>query len=495
MPDRVCQARRVSEVWSLPGYDVQALLGFGATGEVWRARELATGETVALKRLRDGADPAAVEALRREAVLLRTLDTPYVVRLRAVVGAGAGAVLVLDHAAGGSLATLLARRGALDPGEAVTIGGPLAQALAAAHARGLVHGDVTPSNVLFTADGMPLLADLGVARIAGDDRSAVDGTAEYLDPAVAAGGAPGPAGDVWALAAVLHHVLAGAPPHDGAGAAAVLSAAATGQRAPLGLLAPSAPRALVAAVEAGLSADPSARPDAAAFASLVRRAHAAAPVQLTGGTATSGAVPVARETHAVRPAAAVVPVAGRRRLPQGVLLAAGLALLLVVAGVGGWLWGRGEGAPAPALPAPAAASSVLPRPSPPAAAEPDWPVLLDQLDAGRAAAFAAGDVAGLARVWAPGSAGLTGDTVLLEELVAKGRTASGLRHEVRALEVLDSRADAARLRVVDVLAAYEVRDAAGAVVSRAAERGEAAYSVELVRTTSGWRLVQVVPAA
>ena len=491
MPGCIWQARRVSEVWSLPGYDVQALLGFGATGEVWRARELATGETVALKRIKDGADPAAVEALRREAVLLRTLDTPYVVRLREVVGTGAGAVLVLDHAAGGSLATLLARRGALDPGEAVTIGGPLAQALAAAHARGLVHGDVTPSNVLFTADGMPLLADLGVARIAGDDRSAVDGTAEYLDPAVAAGGAPGQASDVWALAAVLHHVLAGAPPHDGASAAAVLGAAAAGERAPLGLLAPSAPRALVAAVEAGLVADPSARPDAAAFASLVRRAHAAAPVQLTGGTPTSGAVPVVRETHAVRPAAVSEVAAGRRRLPQGALPAAGLALLLVAAGVGGWLWGRGEDAPAPALPAPAAAASRLP--SPTAGPEQDWPVLLDELDAARAEAFAAGDVAGLAQVWAPDSAGLAGDTALLDGLVAQGRTAQGLRHEVRSVEVLDSGDDAARLRVVDVLAAYEVRDAAAAVVSRAAERGEAAYSVELARTPDGWRLVQVVP--
>ena len=83
----------MTEVFALPGYDVQALLGFGATGEVWRARELATGDTVALKRLRAGADAAAVDALRREAALLRTLDTPYVVRLRAVVGD----VLVLDH--------------------------------------------------------------------------------------------------------------------------------------------------------------------------------------------------------------------------------------------------------------------------------------------------------------------------------------------------------------------------------------------------------------
>lgn len=92
--------------WALPGFEVEELLGFGATGEVWRARERATGEAVALKRLRAGADAAALGALHREAALLRSLDTPYVVRQRAVIDD----VLVLDHAAGGSLAALLVRR-------------------------------------------------------------------------------------------------------------------------------------------------------------------------------------------------------------------------------------------------------------------------------------------------------------------------------------------------------------------------------------------------
>ncbi|MCU1591745.1 MAG: Serine/threonine protein kinase, partial [Frankiales bacterium] len=246
----------MTEVWALPGYDVQALIGFGATGEVWRARELSTGADVALKRLRPGADPAAVLALRREASVLRALDTPYVVRLRAVLGEGEDTVLVLDLAVGGSLAALLTRRGTLDPSEVVTIAGPLAQALAAAHGCGLVHGDVTPSNVLFTADGMPLLADLGLARLAGESLATVDGTAEYVDPAVAAGGRPDAASDVWALAAVCHHMLSGCAPHDGDSADDVLDAARAGARAPLGLLAPSAPRPLVAAIEQALQADP-----------------------------------------------------------------------------------------------------------------------------------------------------------------------------------------------------------------------------------------------
>lgn len=484
----------MSEVWSLPGYDVQALLGFGATGEVWRAVEAATGEVVALKRLRSGADPAAVEALRREASLLRTLDTPYVVRLRAVLGSGADTVLVLDHAPGGSLATLLARRGALEPGEVVTVGAPLAQALAAAHSRGLVHGDVTPSNVLFTADGMPLLSDLGLARVAGEQVAGVDGTAEYVDPAVARGGDPDAAADVWALAAVCHHMLAGSAPHDGTDVPQVLSAAAAGARAPLGLLAPSAPRALVAAVEAGLSPDPASRPDAAAFASLLRRAHAAAPVRLTGGVAAAGPVPQVRPTHQVRPAGPQAEAVSRRRLPQGVLPGAALVALLLVGGVLGWLSGRGGEAPASALPPPPTVASPSAAPAPVQQA-PDWAALLDDLDARRAQAFAGGDVALLAQAFAPGSPGLALDTDRLQSLVDRGQSAHGLRHAVQSVEVLEAGDDRARLRVVDALSPYELRDASGALVQRVAGRPAAPFLVELVRTADGWRLVQVQPEA
>jgi hypothetical protein len=479
----------VSEVWSLPGYDVQTLLGFGATGEVWRAVELATGQIVALKRLRDGADPAAVEALRREASLLRSLDSPYVVRLREVVGSGAGAVLVLDHAEGGSLATLLARRGSLEPGEVVTVGAPLAQALAAAHARGLVHGDVTPSNVLFTADGMPLLSDLGLARVAGERLGAVDGTAEYVDPAVAGGGEPDAAADVWALAAVCHHMLAGSPPHGGADVAEVLSAATSGSRAPLGLLAPSAPRALVTAVEAALVGEPTARPDAATFASLLRRAHAAAPVRLTGGLPAAGAVPEIRPTHAVRTASHRAEPARRRRIPQGVLLGAALVALLLAGGVLGWLSGRGGAQSPPALPRAMASAA----PSVQAAVE--WSAVLNDLDAARAQAFSTGELTALSAVYAQGSTGLMSDTALLQGLVDQRQTAHGLRHEVRSVDVLEETGDAARLRVVDVLNAYEVRDAAGAVVNRAPARGEQSFLVSLSRSVDGWRLVEVRPEA
>ena len=477
----------MTELWTLPGYDVEALIGFGATGEVWRAREQATGDTVALKRLREGADPTALAALRREATLLATLDTPYVVRLRTVVGD----VLVLDHAAGGSLAALLARRGALEPGEVVTVAAPLAVGLAAAHAAGLVHGDVSPANVLFTADGMPMLSDLGVARVAGQRLATVDGTAEYVDPSVAAGAEPDAAADVWSLAAVCHHLLAGTPPHDGASAAAVLGAAVAGERAPLGLLAPHAPRPLVAAVEAALAADPGSRPDAAAFASLLRRAHAAAPVRLTTGPPTAAAVE-GRPTHVVRvtpPDPAGTGRHRRRRVPRSTLPVLGLVVLVVLAGLAGWVSGRTE------PPHPVAAAPLSVRPAT-AVAEPDWRAVLAGLDAERAAAFASGDPERLAAVWRAGSDALRADTTALTRLADQRRRATGVRHRVTSVEVerAAGQAQPVVLRVVDVLEEHQVRDGTGAVVQRVEARPPATWQVELVMTPGGWRLSSVTPA-
>jgi hypothetical protein len=478
----------VTEVWALPGYDVQALIGYGATGEVWRARELATGAAVALKRLRPDADPAALEALRREAAVLRTLDTPYVVRLRAVLGEGADTVLVLDLAGGGSLAGLLARRGSLDPGEVITIAAPLAQALAAAHACGLVHGDVTPSNVLFTNEGMPLLTDLGLARLAGEVLSGVDGTAEYVDPAVAGGGQPDAAADVWALAAVCHHLLSGTPPHDGDSADDVLAAARSGARAPLGLLAPSAPRPLVAAIESALQADPAARPDAAGFASALRRAHAAAPVRLTGAVPAAAPGPEARATHAVHAEAPAPAGPAQPRDLRRVLIGAAAVTLLALAACVGWLSGRSgsEAVAAAAVPAVSA--------SPAASPQPEWARVLDRLDATRAAAFADGDLSELGRVDAAGSSLLAADQVALGRLVVAGQRARGVRHTVRGLRAEDVARDRVTLQVTDVLAAYDVVDATGRVLQRTAPRGAASFVVTLVRTASGWRLSSVVPA-
>ena len=160
------------ERFALDGYLVEELIGFGGSGEVWRARQADSGDTVALKRLRvRGA--AATERLRREAALLATMAGPHVIAVRRLLVEGDEAVLVMDFAAGGSLAGVLAARGMLPAAEVVTVLAPIAAALAAAHARDLVHGDLSPANILFAADGRPLLADFGVAQAVGASATGV----------------------------------------------------------------------------------------------------------------------------------------------------------------------------------------------------------------------------------------------------------------------------------------------------------------------------------
>ena len=137
------------------------------------------------------------ERQAREAALLGELDHPHLVRLLEVVhqpqrGGPPRVALVLELLAGGSLAALLARRGRLRPGEVVTAIAPVAAALAHAHENGVVHGDLSPGNIVFTGDGRPVLTDLGVARVLGET-AAAEVTPAYVDPTVARGGAPGPA--------------------------------------------------------------------------------------------------------------------------------------------------------------------------------------------------------------------------------------------------------------------------------------------------------------
>ncbi|GAC1440712.1 MAG: hypothetical protein NVSMB55_06360 [Mycobacteriales bacterium] len=472
----------MTEVWAVAGYDVQCLLGHGAAGQVWRARELATGADVALTRLAPGAEPGAVDALRREASVLRTLATPYLVRLRAVVDAGADTVVVHDYAAGGSLAGLLARRGSLQPGEVVTIAGPLAQSLAVVHAVGLVHAAVRPSNVLFTADGMPLLADLGLARLAGHGGLASGRAADYVDPAVLAGAVPDAASDVWALAAVCHHLLSGSAPSVGDPLDGPLVPAA------------SAPRPLAAAIEAALQADPALRPDAAAFAAALRGSQAAAPVRLVGGSPSTAPRPQSSEMAAV-PAARVrlTPAVESRCRPRRLLMGAAAVALLAAAAGSGWLSGRyGELASASAPPVAPGVQSAAPASV--AAAKPDWAGELDRLDAARSAAFAGADPAKLAAVYAAASPLLVADRMAVERLRASGRRARGVRHAVRSAAQLSNDGHRAVLRVVDVLAAYDLTDAAGRLLSRTSPRRAATFTVTLITTAGGWRLQSVVPA-
>ena len=373
----------------VPGYRLEELLGRGGSGEVWRAVPRSGGPAVAVKLLVAGD----AERQAREAALLGELDHPHLVRLHEVVheprrGGQPRVALVLDLLAGGSLAALLARRGRLRPGEVVTALAPVAAALAHAHDRGVVHGDLSPGNVVFTAEGRPVLTDLGVARVLGEE-AAGEVTPAYVDPTVARGGAPGPASDVFGVAAAAFHALTGVAPWNAATPADTLRVAAEGVLPDLAELAPGAPPDLLAVIARGLSADPHDRGSAAAFALDLRHACRPEPVRLPQAgvpdeeLARTGRGPRTELTHQIpgrhRRAVDEVPpdrtglparlAASGPLLRRGAVLA-GAAAVVVVVGVllGGW-WG---GASEPAALADRAASGPrTPEPAPgPAAAAP-----------------------------------------------------------------------------------------------------------------------------
>lgn len=284
-----------------PGFIVQRWLGSGASASVWLVREAATGTEYALKVLSDprgsaanrddaGAPPmtrraalhgpvaeagrpapwavvsnmplreTAVAAADRESALLTGGRHEHLLQANGQVATDRGPGLLLEYAAGGSLAALVAARGPLAVGEAVTILTPVASALDYLHGIGVVHGDVSPGNVLFTAVGKPLLADLGVARALGSARPPAAGTPGYRAPhRVTDEGGLDPEADVYALAAIGWFALTGRVP------------GATAHRPPMGALVPDVPDELVALLEEGLAERADERPSAAEFARRVIR--------------------------------------------------------------------------------------------------------------------------------------------------------------------------------------------------------------------------------
>ncbi len=223
-------------------FRVDALIGAGAVGRVYRALQLGIERNVALKIMH--RDLAANEALqsrfRREARIAGSLDHPNLVNvlLLAEVEDDAQRVpfLVLEFLDGLSLRSALAAQGALPAARVVHLLLQIADAVGAAHQRGIVHRDLKPENVMLVqrgddADFVKVL-DFGVARAETSDPAAaatlatragaIFGSARYVAPECAAGGASSPASDVYSLATLGYELLCGVTPFEGENAISVL---------------------------------------------------------------------------------------------------------------------------------------------------------------------------------------------------------------------------------------------------------------------------------
>jgi eukaryotic-like serine/threonine-protein kinase len=196
-------------------YRLRELIGAGDVGLVWRATDEVLGRTVAVKRIGSSAQDQEEQARRilREARFAARLDHPRLLRVHDVVRADGVPWLVLQHVEARSWASLSQERAPWEPRAAAHVAAQVADALVALHAAGVVHGDVTPENVLIDRDGEVKLVDFGMSRLIDEDTGAgaTTGMRDYRAPEVVRGGRPGPAADVYALGAALHEAVGGSP--------------------------------------------------------------------------------------------------------------------------------------------------------------------------------------------------------------------------------------------------------------------------------------------
>jgi len=273
-------------------YRIEERLGCGGMGSVWRACDLRLQRPVAVKvaapsPTSGGSLGQARRRLRREAAALVALCEPRIARVYDFVETGHDVCLVMELVRGESLAECLRRRTRLPAPEALDIAAQCAQALEAAHRRGIVHRDVKPSNIMLGADGVKMV-DFGIASNSGSAHaettqtltSSLIGTPAYFAPERATGAPAGPASDFYSLGVVLYQLLAGHLPYQVDETLAMLHAHVTAPPDPLPADVPAPAEALCLRL---LSKNPDLRPASAAQIVAVQDELAAMGTRGTGG--------------------------------------------------------------------------------------------------------------------------------------------------------------------------------------------------------------------
>ncbi|MFD0639335.1 protein kinase [Catenulispora yoronensis] len=200
-------------------YVLRAELGRGGMGIVWRGEDRVIGRAVAVKEMRLGEGVTDAERAEFEQRILREartagrLNDPAVVTVYDVVHDQGSIYIVMELVEAPTLADIVRRSGPLAPAMVADLGRQVLAALEAAHAAGIVHRDVKPSNIMVAATGRAKLTDFGIAQAADDPTltktGAVIGSPAYLAPERLAGHEASPASDIWSLGAVLYYAIEG----------------------------------------------------------------------------------------------------------------------------------------------------------------------------------------------------------------------------------------------------------------------------------------------
>jgi eukaryotic-like serine/threonine-protein kinase len=248
-----------------PRYREIERLGAGGMATVTLAEDTLLGREVALKRVYATGDPHGSLRLKREALVGASLNHPNLVSVYDADTQDDGdVVIVMEYVEGETLSDLVRTRGRMRPDQALRVLEGVAAALDAIHARGIVHRDVKPANILLGHEGAVKLADLGVADVA--DRThitssgAVVGSFSYMAPEQLDGASPSAGMDIYALAAVAFEMLAGQKARPESNPLALAHAISTQPPPDLRDFWPQAPAASAAVLQRGMSADPGDRP-------------------------------------------------------------------------------------------------------------------------------------------------------------------------------------------------------------------------------------------
>lgn len=215
-------------------YEILALLGAGGMGEVYRARDTRLGREVALKVLPEAfaADSERMARFRREAQMLASLNHPHIATIHGLEESGSVHALVMELVEGPTLAERIAQ-GPIPLDEGLPIAKQIAEALEAAHEKGVIHRDLKPANIKLTADGKVKILDFGLAKAHDSDDSGSNtsnsptltaratqagvilGTAAYMSPEQAKGKRVDKRTDIWAFGCVFYEMLTGRQAFEG----------------------------------------------------------------------------------------------------------------------------------------------------------------------------------------------------------------------------------------------------------------------------------------
>lgn len=291
---------------TLGKYQLLEEIGRGGMGAVYKAYDPMLDRTVAIKLLAPHLvwEKDFVERFLREARAAGKLRHPNLIEIHDVGQEGEQYYFVMTHLPGGTLKQRMQKEGALSPAEISAVLRPLADALDYAHAKGLVHRDVKPTNVMFDERGQPVLTDFGIVKAAQETKLTVTGssmgTPQYMAPEQVLGKPIDARTDQYALAAMSFELLAGKVPFDGDTTTSILYKQVHERLPSIPALRPGIPAAVDKVLDRAMAKSPDDRyPTCAAFVDALSQAL---------GQPAAEALPIEPIQQPVQPGAGVIPV-------------------------------------------------------------------------------------------------------------------------------------------------------------------------------------------